>query len=758
MASVNMIKQVFIKSTSLFFLIILLNTSIVKAQQSLYYIRGNVYEKSKNNEEIPLVHTKVLSDKKHFAFTDKEGRFELPILENKSYFIVYNASGEEDTIQITDIEKDYKIVFPYRVKIKEIVVSQKKFSTEISLLTTQKYERISSKELLKAACCNLSESFETTPSVDANFTDAITGYRQIQLLGLAGHHTLVTTENIPSVRGLAAITGLTYMPGQWIEGMQLSKGTGSVVNGFEGLAGQINVEMKKPMEDEKQFYNFYQSTQGRTEANVHLAFNPKKNYYTNLFLHGKKQWMKVDQNHDHFLDQLMGNSYIISNRWILLGKNGKELQLGAKYTRFNQWGGQTQFDVNEDAQLSPNWGAKINTDRLDLWAKTGKLFVQKPWKSIGWQHAFSIQNQHQFFGRKNYDANEKNYYSNLIYQTIVKHTGSVLKLGSTMQYTTRNENVMGILYKNEEITGGIYGEYAYTFSKKWNAVWGLRTDYHNKYGIYITPRMHVRYAPSTQFTLRASVGKAYRTAAIFAENLGYFATNRTLEIVSSNKNGIYGLQNEKAWNAGINGTYKFKLNYRQGTISADYYYTYFVNQVVADWEHERYLRLYNATKPSVAHSAQIQLDYEPIKRWDVRLAYRFHKVEIPYASGTQIKPLNSLHRAFVNTAYTTRNKWSGDITIQWTGSKRIPSTKSNPIDLQLPTQSPSYFMVNAQLSKNIKKVWHIYTGVENLFNYMQRPTVIDAHNPFGNYFDASLIWGPAMGRNIYVGVNYKLDK
>jgi outer membrane receptor for ferrienterochelin and colicins len=257
--------------------------------------------------------------------------------------IEYNHIGS-DTIELTDLNKDLKIVYPIYVKMKNFVVRNKRFSTEISLLTTQKVERIGSKELLKAACCNLSESFETTPSVDVAFTDAVTGYKQIQLLGLAGPYTLITRENIPEVRGLASITGLTFTPGQWIDGMQLSKGTGSVVNGFEGLAGQINIELRKPMDGDKRYFNLYQSNQGRSEANAYVAFEPKKNLYTNIFLHAKSQWLKIDQNKDSYIDQPLGNSFIASNRWMWFGKKGRELQVGIKYNYFNNWGGQFSFE------------------------------------------------------------------------------------------------------------------------------------------------------------------------------------------------------------------------------------------------------------------------------------------------------------------------------------------------------------------------------------------------------------------------------
>ncbi len=745
-------------SRKTFFLCLLFHclfSSFAYAQRLTTTLKGQVSEKGKNMSVHPVVGAKIIYNKTTFTFTDKDGIFTLEIPDSAKRIVVQFDHIGSDTLALTDLSKEMKIVYPIYEQINGVVIRQKKFTTEISLLTIQKFERISSKELLKAACCNLSESFETTPSVDVAFTDAVTGYKQIQLLGLAGPYTLITRENIPEVRGLASITGLTFTPGQWIDGMQLSKGTGSVVNGYEGLAGQINIELRKPMEGDKQFYNVYQSAQGRSEANAYLAFEPKERLYTNIFLHGKTQWLKVDQNHDHFIDQPMGNSFIAANRWMWFGKKGRELQLGVKYNDFNNWGGSTHYNPAEAPSVSPVWGMQLQTTRMDAWSKLGKVYEKRPWKSMGLQMAYAGHRQQMRFGRQRYDADEKTLYANYIFQSIIKHTGRVIKLGASLNYIDRNETVNGVLYQNREIVPGVYSEYAHTFSQKLNAVVGVRGDYHNLNGFYFTPRFHIRYAPHENMALRGSIGKSYRTASIYAENLGLFSSNRTINIIPSQVNGVYGLQNEQAINTGLNATYKFKLNYRSGTLSADYYYTHFQNQVLADWENERNISFYNSTKPSYAHSIQCQLDYEPIRKLDIRLAYRFHDVRATYGQVLKQRPLNAKHRAFINVGYTTRSKWSFDYTLQWTGSKRIPSTASNPPALQFPGSSPSFFTMNAHINKAFKSGFDLYGGVENALNYMQQVAIIDAQTPFSPYFDGSLVWGPTNGRNIYVGMRFK---
>lgn len=727
------------------------------AQPILKTITGTVSERRPGNIVTPIKGALVFANKKYQTLSDAEGNFSLQLPDTFKRIWVRAGQDRLDSAAVPPNNERLAIVFAQMAQLNDVVITQHRFSTEISLLPTIKTERIGARELLKAACCNLSESFETTPSVDVAFTDAITGYKQIQLLGLAGPYTLITRENIPEVRGLAAVTGLSFTPGPWIQNMQLSKGTGSVVNGYEGLAGQINVELQKPMEGDKLLLNLYQSAQGRSEFNAIARFEPKERVYGNLMVHGKYQWLPVDQNHDHYLDQLIGHSGIISNRWIGFTKKGFEWQLGVKGITQKQYGGSMHYDGKEDPATAKVWGLQQTLNRYDAWAKVGKVFNKQPWKSIGLQFAVSNQHQQHQFGRRNYNANEKTAYANAIYQTILGSTLHVIKMGATTQWSQRHETALQKQYHVKEFSGGVFAEYTHTFSSSWNAVFGFRTDYNNLYGVYTTPRMHVRFAPNEHWAWRISAGKAYRSPAIWAENPGVFAGNRIVSVLESDSKGAYGLGNEQAWNSGINATYKFKFNYRPGTLSADYYYTHFLQQVVVDYENPRAVLMYTSREKSYAHSMQIQLDYELKRKWDLRLAYRYHNVRMQYQNGFLAKALNAPHRAFINSSYHTRSNWSFDATLQWTGPKRIPSTAGNPDMYQLPTSSPSFLIANAHINKTIKQHWDIYVGAENLFNTMQTNMILGASDPFGPYFDAALVWGPAMGRTLYMGMRWRIS-
>ena len=639
-----------------------------------------------------------------------------------------------------------------------VEVVHRRKSTEISLVDPIKVETIGERELLKAACCNLSESFETSPSIDVSFTDAVTGTRQIQLLGLAGTYSQITRENLPEIRGLAGIYGLTYTPGTWIESIQLNKGAGSVVNGFESISGQINIELRKPESAESMYLNFYANEGGRLEANANFAHRfPDGTWSTALLIHGKTNSSKHDRNKDGFLDKPLSDQFIALNRWKFIGDDGWLAQAGIKASIIDNQGGQVDFSPVNDAGTTNNWGMRINTQRYDAWMKIGKVFVDMPWKTFGLQLNGSHHDQDSYFGLNDYDAIQKSFYANFIYQSIIGNTNQTFKAGLSFQYDDYTEVLNSSDFSRVESAPGAYFEYAHGGSSDFNFVAGIRGDLHNNYGFFITPRLHVRKAFAENSVLRGSVGRGLKTANIIAENSGLLASSRAWEISTSDQDNPYGLDAEVAWNYGINFTQKFMLDFREGALSFDFYRTDFENQIVVDVDSDpQKVTFYNLDGSSYSNSFQVQLDYEAIKRLDVRLAYRWYDVKTTYAGDLLKKPLVANHRAFINLAYNTRDSWSFDYTLNWQGKKRIPFTASNPEEFRLAGESPNFFLMNAQVSKNWNEKFELYVGAENILGYKQENPIISSEDPFGTYFDSSLVWGPLFGRNVYFGVRYRV--
>ncbi len=729
------------------------------AQPGSGYVEGVVSEENDHGHTHAVIGANVYwSGTTTGTITDENGHFRLARIENTHLLVISYVGYLADTLDAKGLST-FDIRLSQSRAIDEVEIAHRQKSTGISRLDPIKTYNVGEKELLKAACCNLSESFETNPSVDVSFTDAVTGTRQIQMLGLAGPYTQITRENMPDVRGLSAIYGLGYIPGTWIESIQLIKGTGSVVNGFESVAGQINTELRKPESAERMYLNLYANEGGRVEANANFAHRFRNNRWsTGMLLHGKDNSVEWDRNGDGFLDHPLGKQFIGLNRWKYIGEQGLRMQFGVKGTYLDNTGGQAGFSADGVSPGAELWGMTMNTQRIEGWAKFGKVYEDMPWKSVALQLSGMSHRHRSDFGLRRYDADQESVYANLVYQSILTNTNHKFKTGASFQYDKTSEYLSDTGYAHTEAVPGLYFEYTFTHFEKFTAVAGFRADYHSLYGPFLTPRVHIRYAPTEKTVLRASAGRGQRTANIIAENIGLLASSRQIIIEGIRERTPYGLDPEIAWNWGVNITHHFRLNYREGVIGIDFYHTDFTNQIVVDIDQSSQQAIfYNLKGRSFSNSLNLQLDYELIRKLDVRLAYRFYDVQTTYTNNLMDKPLQAAHRAFTNLAYATRNNWKFDYTVNWQGRKRLPNTAANPPEYRLTEYSPSFFVMNAQLSKSWKDKFEVYAGVENLLNYKQKNPIVSSADPFGPYFDSSMIWGPVFGRNFYLGLRFRLE-
>jgi outer membrane receptor for ferrienterochelin and colicin len=727
------------------------------AQPAPAKINGKVAENTEDGKTAPLVGVNIYWEGTTLGTSSNEqGMFEIEPTGKTNRLVFSYIGYRNDTVEVSS-GKLPLVIMDAKVELGEVEVVQRQKSTEISMLSSIKVEQIGEKELCKAACCNLSESFETSPSIDVSFTDAVTGSRQIQMLGLAGPYVQMTRENIPDMRGLASVYGLTLVPGTWIESIQLNKGTGSVVNGYESIAGQINIELRKPEVSERLYLNLFANEESRLEANLNLAHRFKNNKWsTGLLLHAKNNSQKIDHNMDGFLDVPTGSTFTALNRWEYNGDEGLHLQFGIKGSAMDTRGGEMDFRA-EDALTTNAWGMDVDIQRLEGWAKIGKVYFEQPWKSMGLQLAGATHEQNSYFGLNTYDAKQQSVYTNFIYQSIIGNTRHEFKTGASFQFDDYREHLNDTAFNRNESVPGIFFEYSYLPSDRFSLVAGLRADYHNLYGAFLTPRLHVRYAPAEKTVLRLSAGRGQRTASVISENSGVLASSRQIVLQGENNGKPYGFGPEIAWNYGLNLTQKFQLGYREGSISFDFYRTDFSEQVVLDLDQNPQQALFfSLDGKSYSNSFQAQLDYEVAKRFDARLAYRWFDVKTTYKEGVMQKPLLANHRAFLNLAYETGNQWRFDYTINWQGKKRIPFTGSNPEEYQLDDFSPDFFLMNAQASKGWGERFEIYAGVENLTDYKQVDPIVSNGQPFGPYFDSSMVWGPIFGRMAYVGLRFKL--
>ena len=724
-------------------------------------LKGYVYEANEEQKENPLPGANLVwLNTTVGTSTEFDGSFSLPLSKTSNQLVISYVGFKTDTITVNS-SKTIKHWLEPTTSLDEVVLDSKVKSTSRSYIQSENIQYVSSDELLKAACCNLSESFETNPSIDVNFSDAVTGTKQIKMLGLSSPYILIATENIPSVRGASQAYGLSFIPGTWVESIQITKGAGSVVNGYESISGQINAELQKPITDDKLFVNAYAASNERLELNTHFNTKVSKNISTGVYLHGNTHQEEHDRNNDGFLDMPKFNQINVMNRWQYTNtQKGIVTFLNLKYLDDYKQSGQIDFDPDTDKLTTNNWGSEIDTKRYEISGKFGYVNADLPWQSLGIQMALSNHQQDSYFGLNEYNIEHTSVYSNVIYNSIISDSRHKIKTGVNFTYDNYDEFALNTNYDRVERSFGGFFEYSFDNLKKLNLTAGLRFDTHNLLGEFITPRFHLRYSPWSKSAFRASFGRGKRSANIFTENQNLFASSRQFSILNNN-GPIYGLDPEIAWNYGVSYLQGFNLFGRKADITFDFYRTDFKNQVVVDLENAQAVSFYNLQGSSYANSFQVEVNYEAFNNFDLRTAYKYYDVKTDYQTGKLSKPLTPKHRFFANAEYKTelknQSQWKFDATFNWLGEQRFSSTIDNPIQYQLNKFTPTVATLNMQVTKVFSSKFEIYLGGENITNVKQDNPIVSANDPFGTAFDTNFVYGPIFGSMYYTGLRYKLN-
>jgi outer membrane cobalamin receptor len=673
--------------------------------------------------------------------TNELGEFELVENENSTKIVFSNVAYQSDTLIVTDRSKFQTIVLNDLIQLSEVsVVGTNKGTMKLKSVMFNT-EKITAAELCKAACCNLSESFETNPSVDVSYADAATGAKQIKLLGLPGTYVQMLTENIPNLRGISAPYGMGFIPGPWMESIQVSKGTASVVNGYEAVTGQINVEFKKPPTSEKVAFNLFASNAGRVESNLNASAKLSEKLSTGIFLHASDEFISIDDDHNNYMDMPMVKQYNFINRWYYKNDN----YVAQAYVR-------ALTESRHGGQINGNYKIGIESERLEFFVKNGLVLNPEKGTSVALIVSGSTHKQLSEYGSKSYNGKQNSLFSNLVFQTQWTKTHSLTAgVNATLdQFTETMPQISVNPFLKNEMVAGVYGEYTYKLADKLMLMSGLRADYNNLYGTLITPRIHAKYSLSDHLLVRASVGKGYRSPTVFAENNYLLAGNRMLIIAPT-------IKMEEAWNYGVSTMADIDIAEKEIMLTGEWYYTNFEQQLVADMDSDPHKVIFsNLDGKSYSHSVQVEASSEILKGLSLNVAHRVNIVKTTIAGVLRDKPLTSKSKSLITLSYQTPlKKWQFDYTAQFNGGGRLPDPDmSNP--LWSSTFKP-FTVMNAQVTKYFK-TWSVYLGGENLTGFVQKNPIIDVANPGSADFDASMIWGPLHGRKMYIGMRWAINR
>jgi outer membrane receptor for ferrienterochelin and colicin len=729
-------------------------------------IGGYVYDEGDN----PVVGANV-----HWRETDRgtstnaDGFFEIERKDSETQLVVSYIGYTTVTVAVEEnAVTPLRIVLKGEIELDEVVVSERRAGTVSSRTDVLQTQKITFEELCRAACCNLAESFETNPSVDVSYADASTGARQIRLLGLSGTYVQMLTENYPNFRGAASLYGLDYVPGPWMESIQISKGTSSVKNGYEAIAGQINVEYKKPLTADMFSANLFASDAGRYEANSDASWHVNDNLSTGLFVHYSSDRMNRDDNGDGFLDIPLKEQANVMNRW-QHHSNSYVAQYGVRYIHENRTGGQTS--------VADPYRILIRTDRLEGYTKQAYVINPDRVESVALIMSGSYHDQQSDYGATPYNVYQNNVYASLMYESEFAPMHGI-SAGLSLNSDGFDENLTRqgerFVYDRREVVPGAYLQYTFNYRDRFILLAGIREDRSSLHGFFTTPRVHVKYNPFDRFHVRASVGKGFRTANVLTENSFLLSSSRRIAIDGD-------LKQEEAVNAGLNLAFYIPLGGKDLTVNAEWYYTNFIRQVVVDMDYDAHEAcFYNLDGESFSSSFQIEATYQfPFLRgFTATAAYRYTDTQTDYRDpGAPVadsrgyanmsaayrepvrrlkKPLANGYRGMLTASYQSPlKKWQFDVTGQFNGGGRMPLPDAyNPL---WDERFSSFQVWNAQATKFFR-TWSVYAGAENVFDFTQPNPVIDATNPRGYNFDGSMIWGPVHGRKLYIGFRYSIDR
>ena len=730
------------------YLIIFLFPSLIFCQE---IISGKILFSS-DNKDYPIEGANIYwLNSSSGTVTGQDGKFSIEKMQNNSELVISYIGFVNDTIKVTDQKYLDHYMKVDDNDLDEVTVVKKKNPTQRIYSMAQNVVLISEQELLKAACCNLSESFETNPAVDVNHSDALTGSKKIEMLGLKSPYILITEENIPMVRGASQAFGLSFTPGTWVESIQVTKGMGSVVNGFESIAGQINAELKKPLNDIPLFLNGFYGLDGRLEMNAHLNEKVSEKLTTTFFLHHNRRDKINDKNNDGFLDKPLQDQNNFLNKWQYTDAiNGIVSFFNIRYLDDEKIIG---MNNSESRNV---WNGEVSTKRFDSSFKLGYVNPNLPFQSLGLQLSYSSHDQKSVYGFRNYDINQDSFFSNIVYNSIISNTQNKIKFGLNFTSDAYNEILNRRDISRKDNSFGSFFEYTYDNFNDLNIAAGIRYDIHNNMNSFFTPRFHIKYRPADRFTLKASFGQGRKIANIFAENQQMFFSNRSIEIIESEPgNSTYGLNPEKATNYGLSLDKGFNLFGGQGNFIIDYFKTDFDDKVIIDFEYPGIVQIYNATdKKSYYQSFQAEIIYS-INRFNMTTAYKNYDVQISYNDGVKSKPLQPSEIFFLNIGYESQNNngklWKYDFTLNRVGKQRL---MRNPRDI--PSYANPHTFINAQVTKVFSEKFELYAGGENLLNYKQENPIIFSEDPSNSLFDASIIHGPIFGTSFYAGFRFKV--
>ena len=244
--------------------------------------------------------------------------------------------------------------------------------------------------------------------------------------------------------------------------------------------------------------------------------------------------------------------------------------------------------------------------------------------------------------------------------------------------------------------------------------------------------------------------------------MGYMANNRVFNLSSGSAPAV-----ESAWTLGTSGAFTKDIAFKELQITGDVFLTKFDRKMTLDLDQDIETALFYNKSWTVNEwedqpyslSAQFGGQYELLHRTLFKFAYRYQKVTqlnlTAFNQGIDNELeeviLNVPHLLYGGISYTGTKGLGIELNATYNSSQRLPNVGYDD-------RSPAFTMLGGQVSKEFRRRGQVYLGLQNALNVRQLNPILGGDLPFEDRFDASVVWGPIMGRQVYMGWRYDLRK
>jgi outer membrane receptor for ferrienterochelin and colicins len=596
---------------------------------------------------------------------------------------------------------------------------------------------------------SLFESLSMVNGVRPQLNCNVCNTGDIHINGMEGPYTMVMIDGMPIVSALSSVYGLSGIPNSMVERIEIMKGPASTLYGSEAVGGLINVITKKPSNAPK--FNFDFNTSSYHENNFDASSKVKISKFDILFsgnyFRFNKRW---DINQDNFTDITLQNRISIFNKWSMRRSQNRIFNIAARYIYEDRFGGEMQWKKTNRGE-SEIYGESIFTKRVEM---LGSYQLPIDNQKVTLNFSFNEHQQNSVYGSTFYLATQRIAFGQLLWDKKLNKNHDAL-LGLTYRQTFYDDNTpitQTIDIKNAPnliSLPGFFAQDEVTLNSKNKLLLGLRYDYNSKHGGIATPRLNWKFTPKKDDIFRLSLGNGYRVVNLFSEDHAALTGSRTVLIVNE-------LKPERSYNTNLDYQHFFTFENCYGNIQLNGFYTYFANKIIADYDQNPELVVYDNLK-GLGISKGIALNTE----------FSFSSSLKIFAGATLIdvyRKENDLKINQIQTPNTTANyviSYSfikAQLTFDLTGNlyspMRLPIVRAYG-DTR-PEYSPWFGIHNIQATKRFANGLQLYGGIKNFTNFLPKDPIFNPEKPFSEQFDPSYNYAPLQSIRGFVGLRWSI--